>query len=734
MATQTSTRTTTLGIEVEFEYTPDATTPITANKGIVTIIALNPDNTNGNAKQVTISYGAAAGDNNAQTTTIKLDNSDILSLFGVTSMPTNKDILFHLNTIGSDNNSIISGAAGSVNMDPIVAPVLSVQSFEGLDNKVRITVANTNPSTYSPMETDADKFEIFYKSHNTDLAGQSNVMGTLSVASAVQATDADNAPIANTYVLTSVVDTAVLANDQVVEVWARGQVAADKGGHLTDLNNVDGTEIVPNNRPAAPTDLVVNTNLATTDGSNSVPSDDYPVKFSGTWADNDTSTDNLSYKYGRLDSDGAFMDDYSTETETALSGTWEFDIPNSWFLADVSNNLITLGIQVTQQGENNAALARSSVMSSTIVAAQPTLPTIALSSNPTVNAGGDQTFTVTATGIHLTDQFSITGQTCPLTAQYQNGNNGTWTDITLSTTTTDETQNTVGTQTGTFTLDYDDITTDQILQVRVKQNDPNNTQLDGSLLEYIREGDDTFTLYQYKNPTMPAISVADSASAGLAPVVTQGAATLNGWEFSSSELEVFGNTIYNTNSNSNTWFKVHGSTPSENALLSANGGVTATANGEGQNDHYNPGKNIKATLKTTFSFPTKTGYTTPANIELTENSGNTYADFALYYENPEITGITVSGTIMTINGNTNGASFDAGAVTAFALTNHNSTGDHFTKLSANVSAPNEANQILGNFNFSSELNMNASIITDQGFRGLAHLDANNANSHLLLIQ
>lgn len=699
MATQTSARTTDLLTGVEFTFTPGEGDNQAAT-GTVNVSTASPDAQG--AVNVDLVYGAAV--DGVQKATM------ILTAAQITTLGSSGKMNLLVEVFDSEGDSLLISSTAIDDCAPNVAPKFTIDSVVGGDNKFVITATNSNPSTYSPLNILNAAFRMMYSG-----AAGAGFVGIHEVA----VSD-------NVYTLTTVVDTTNLENDVEYDIWIQGTSTLAFGAHRTNLAGVNGYKATPNNLPNAPTDLAIATNLTADD----IPIEATPVTFSGKWTDTD-NYDNMSYKYGRLNeagtdflgrvtdaSDNSFVDPFVV-TDSVPSAEFTFAIPEEWFnLADNSDNTILIGMTVTQAGVSNGAESRTSAMQS-VTAHNPTLPSIVLSANPAVdNATGAQTFTVTTSGIHL--------GACPLTVQYQNGGGAPLPVAGIAlTTVTAETTNSPGTANGTFALAYADITTGDVLKVRVSQADPN-----GGDTIFTVAGSGDFTLLKYKQPVSKDLILAASGTVGVEPTATQAGADLNGYTHMASELTAFNGYTAPVNVGDETRTLRHTS-----GILNITGGKVCSGS-------YVPGANCRANITNTYSLTATTGYA--AIPDFTEDKVSA-ADNVLYFDSPSVTACTFVGNVMKLVGTTNGASFDdyipgdavnevqeSGPITGFALTSTN-TGTHFTTKLGAVPVISTENQEQGKYGFEKELDFGIEIQSTGNFSGLAHLDATNANSDLQVL-
>lgn len=675
-------RTSDLGSSVAFTFTPADGGP-NATHGHVTLSSEKADTKKALGMDLVFT-------NNVATLVLTEEQVNSLEAAGTP----NEEVNF-LCEIFDTNGTQLLVKAEQLDVAVNEAPVLSITNIEELDNQLEVTVNHSNPTGFAgPLNPNAAAFRIMYSK-----AGAAGFVDIVSV-------DTTNATT-GTYVLLSAIDETALVNDVEIDIYAQGKSPDEKGGHRTNLTGVAGTLAKPNNLPNSPTELSVTTNI-----SNFVPDTNYPVLFGGKWSDTGiTNPATISYKIGVLNGSG---DDFLNEPTTHITlspplvnaqNVFSVPVPKQWF--DEGGDEIQIGMIVTQATtalDGNTIILSSPLAKAT--AFNPTLPTIVLNNNPSVSAFqgvvvGDQTFTTVATGLHTANHG--------LNTEFQRRDGTAW----------------IGFPYADFTLPYAEIVTNEILRVRVRQNDPNGGA------ERTVYATNSIKLKQFRNPTADVFLLTGNG-VDTAPTAKQAAGTGNGYSLKSISVSVSNG--YPSVEKARYDFGSNGST-----ALESETGLLCNANLPGKD--FVPGKNCSATSTEIYELDLTDypGYSGGLYGEVTLVTHSTKNN-VLYYSSPEIENISINPATphhMIISGTTHGASTFDKSVIGYALlhSGDDSTGE-IVNFEQQKGAPMNGpgyDSSKGNFPFLTTLTFSAPINQDfSGFKGLAFFDARNASSALKL--
>ena len=676
------------------------------------------------------------------------------------------NVLAIITDANNAETSLVEQISISNNEPPKFDTILSADIEEN-DNCLVVTITQNNADKWAgALDLDSTKFKMFYS--------YPNATGQVAMVNAVQ-----GLVNVNKYTLTTETSSTKLPNNQLMEVWFVAQSETLKGGHKTDLNGVAGTSVKPNNLPNPVTLLDVQSNY--TAGISGTDLDTVnSCLLEGNWvigaAEGSVADCTFTYKYGKVaeTTTGSGVYDFLNNEMVLGGGNYSFietssgsdvpftdntgdfslQMPAAWFGADSEdadgNNTIRIGMQVTQ---TDGADVRVGPMQ-TAIALNPTEPTISFNGtngaavNVTMGTGV-QELDLVVTGMHVNTNI--------LTVEYRNGF-GNWSENHVGLTDTSaaggspaddrnvaENDYTAATLYAKFSLNYADITTGFLINIRVTQDDPNNSQNTRQI------SGDVFKLYKHKNVVLNALTLTEGNVAA-PPTAHQTLPTdTSGFVLSEKTLVVsngYGATLANrcdvATTNNTDAAALYTS-------LVAVSGYTCT-NTEGE-PNYIPGVNVVAVTTDTYVLDTNASAFPGYGDSFDDHQATSATSSAVrYYERPTITSVEIitpfggtTDSILRIVGNTNGSSFFAGSVIGYALVNSGNAStvsvDNFQKMVGNVATvtTDYYNPAQGLFEFSRDLDFVTSIVTTttgnetSAFRGLAYLDAVDAPSDLMLL-
>ncbi len=257
MATQTSARTTDLLTGVEFTFTPaDATASNQAATGTVNVSSSDADAKG--AVNAALVYGALA--NGVQKATLILTAAQVTTLGTSTKMNLLVEV-FHSDGTVLQFGSAVDTDGATLIVTANVAPAFTITSVLGRDNKFVITATHTNPNEYTVLDETAAAFRMMYSRGGVNAAAGYVLLDTNLSDGGVSKSAGTGANGNDVYTLTTLADATQLPNNIENDIWVQGRSTAAFGAYRTNLAGVLGIEATPNNLPAQPADLVIDTNI-----------------------------------------------------------------------------------------------------------------------------------------------------------------------------------------------------------------------------------------------------------------------------------------------------------------------------------------------------------------------------------------------------------------------------------------------------------------------------------------
>ena len=479
----------------------------------------------------------------------------------------------------------------------------------------------------------------------------------------------------------------------------------------------DTDTVVPNNLPNALAGVEVNTLFS----SGTTLDNTYAAIMTATWSDADATTgDSVLVRFGVV-TNGLFHADATTQQATLAIGTpanftgapasvGNLNIPNSWFTSDQNGSDVTELDIVARIEQTTSGVVTSSTYTTPTTVYKITLPTLSAITIVSVSSDGVQTFN-TATGGTSVD--SGIGGAATLTASYP-----IMADADIPITITSNIDVAMDTD---FTLDYATIAagTNGDLTFTLSLPDANGTVQSGSIVTY--NVTSTQSLHAFKDPIAPTVTITGGAVESPATIEVASDNDNFGYTASTYDVVVF--------DNANADYKTYIETIAQGA-----GPIIATGlTGPGASAYKVADFHVSFT-KVLTGIPTDYDgkYTSPTITGTSSVS-------ALYFINPTISNVTISGPDMTITGNTGGASFSTGAVTSLGFVAGTSADDFDISTKA-VDMPSTGTGSLGAYAFTVTLTHDKALVLNRNnaatggqFDGFGFVNANNANSALSIL-
>ena len=477
----------------------------------------------------------------------------------------------------------------------------------------------------------------------------------------------------------------------------------------------DTQSIVPSNIPnslintSANTFYSSGTTLQQTEGG-------IAVVFGAEWLDSDADKgSSVIVRFGVVDENNYFHENTSIQQGTvSLTASYfistataipNCNVRNSWFGAAYNDGTDVTQLEIVARIEQTTdGIVNYSNLTTPLTVYKITLPTLSAITIESVDAAGLQTFN-TATGGTLVDDINTGGT---LTATYNSA------DSNIAITTTG---NSATLMDADFTLDYAtiDAGSNGTLTFTLSLPDANGTQSLGSLVQYTVTK--TQSLHAFKDPLAPT------------PSITGGAVTIAPTIAVTVEGDNFGYTLDNYDAVVYDDVEPIGYQP----FVATVDGSSRQADSTGT--AYRVADYRVAYTKNLSGIPSDYAgkYTTPI---VTGTSAGT----ALYFINPTITNVTVSGADMVISGNTGGATFATGAITSLGFTAGSSADDFdISTETANMPATGSGNLAAYAFTVTVTHAQGALVLdrnnaaTGGQFDGFGFVNASNANSALSIL-
>ena len=477
----------------------------------------------------------------------------------------------------------------------------------------------------------------------------------------------------------------------------------------------DTQSIVPSNIPNS----LINTSANTFYSSGTTlqqTAGGIAVVFGAEWLDSDADKgSSVIVRFGVVDENNYFHENTSIQQGTVSLTASQFistataipncNVRNSWFGAAYNDGTDVTQLEIVARIEQTTdGIVNYSNLTTPLTVYKITLPTLSAITIESVDAAGLQTFN-TATGGTLVDDINTGGT---LTATYNSA------DSNIAITTTG---NSATLMDADFTLDYAtiDAGSNGTLTFTLSLPDANGTQQSESLVSYTVTS--TQSLHAFKDPLAPT------------PSITGGAVTIAPTIAVTVEGDNFGYTLDNYDAVVYDGLDPIGYQP---FVATVDGG---SRQADSTGTAYRVADYRVAYTKNLSGIPTDyTGkYTTPI---VTGTSAGT----ALYFINPTITNVTVSGADMVISGNTGGATFATGAITSLGFTAGSSADDFdISTETANMPATGSGN--LAAYAFTVTVtHVQGALVLDRNnaatggqFDGFGFVNASNANSALSIL-
>tara|TARA_B110000967_G_scaffold177552_1_gene191737 strand:+ start:292 stop:2373 length:2082 start_codon:yes stop_codon:yes gene_type:complete len=476
----------------------------------------------------------------------------------------------------------------------------------------------------------------------------------------------------------------------------------------------DTQTIVPNNLPNAVTSVIVNTAYSvggSLHGTNA-------AVMNATWLDADADTGgSVLVRFGVVDGENNFNVNTNVQQATvSLTGSnhtasatsvGDLDIPHAWFSAGQNGSDVTQLNIVARIEQTTGGVITNSNLTASATVYKVVLPTLSDINIVSVDAAGVQIFNLPSGGTAIDSGTLENGNVeATLVANY----NGI--DYTLTTAISNNLNL-------AQTVVFDDLTyalidagSNGTLTYTLTLPDANGTQLAGNLATYAVTS--TQLLHAFKDPAQATVTLTGGAVTA-APTVEVTDDSFNfGYTASTYTVVVFDN-------ESNSFIPFTSSTYDGSSTVATSNTGTA----------YVVARYTARVTKNLTGIPSDyaSKYTSPT-------ISSTSASLALYFINPTITNVTISGAVMTITGNTGGASFDAAGVTSIGFTATGSTFD-LSSVTANMQGgivPTHADACAYTVNVTHPTNLQLNVNSNGGaFDGFAFINANNANSALSIL-
>lgn len=673
------------------------------------------------------------------------------------------------------SNNVIQTQSNTLTMISLEEPKLNITKIIGGDNMLTISATHTNPDN-SIIDISLSKFRVMVSGE-----GGAAYVGIDSV-------DITN----NAYVIKTNIEAEKMVNDVTLDVWVQ---ATSQSGHQTNLDGVAGFIAKPTNAPSDVTDLYV-TSLSYNAGENPVSlngnwtdlSPGINTTFQIQYGRVTAPGPDQAFFVG-----GSSTVDVSTNVDG--SGNFSFDIGHNIFnLVDMSDTIL-LGVTVIQRNSLNNDVRRSGMV--TVQAHRPVAASVELAvADATVLDVSNQSFVTTVTASHkdsisLFSTFgdAINNNLDPLspgvlpntfTTTEQLNVNVARTALQMTLTQSDP--NTSGVPLLDDRIAYSSVISTFYVISPVQQNlTVQQPAVDAAPAASLTGGDlndwdvstNTVNVYDASSTNLSASFAIDSSFTAL---TTEDFYT-SGNSYNAALTSVYsytGNhagysalddlTIVSDRTDSIVYYN----TPVKAIVTLVGGGVSqpptatittpssftypwtqvsqtakvhdASNNNEafegdisgseptlmGPSESYIAGRMYFAQVTTVYSNDLGA-----ANATVVSNTTSNQ----LYYENPTINSITpdASGNIITVEGNSNGATISANALTLFVITDRGDNRDALeyrtiqsTELSVDNGTFTKELQIPDGLTLTSNVNNN--------FRGVAILDSDNASSVFVTIQ
>jgi hypothetical protein len=696
MASLTVTQPTGQGIKLKFTYAPNG--GVAAATGTVWLGTTGIDNQGfystdfvytDNVATITLSDAALV----KIYTQSKVSASNYLAPITMRSIATNVngDVI---------STSAFTGVVSNVLSYSTVPLTPTISSVSGQDGYISLLF--TVDSTPAPTVLGGNTYPM------VDIIVQSTDNGIETYT--IQATSSSN--IGSLFTLSVQTDpiSSPQINSQQYEVAVR----------LSNTNGIstysDTVTVIPSNVPNSITDVTINTAYSSGTTLHATNSATYSAKWLDADAQN-ADADGVVVRWGVLVG-GEFANtggnDQTATTTIATENLVNYTtvatslpvlpIPRAWFTAAYNGTDVTQLEIVARMEQTTNGTTLNAGNTSPVVVYDIQLPTIGDISIIGVTSDGLQTFNMVGTG-------QATDGTPTMTSTY----NGVSVNRPL---TYDAVGNTY-TITDHHTLDYAtvDAGSNGILTHTVSLPDANNTVLlGGTPVEYTASV--TQSLHAFKHPVTPTVTIV-GGEVTIAPTITvtdQG--DMFGYTLDSYTVSVFDNLddSYVTYTNSSA----------------TAASIVATSNGSA----YRVGDYHVTYTKNLSGIPAVYNGTYPSAI-ITGHSGVTgnASASALYYINPTITGVTVTGANMVVVGNTGGSLFNTDCITSVGFI---SGGTDFNLSTATANMDNTLTS--GNeaaYAYSVTLTHTGDLLLNKmagdTFDGLAFVNSNNANSALSIV-
>ena len=473
----------------------------------------------------------------------------------------------------------------------------------------------------------------------------------------------------------------------------------------------DTQSIVPSNIPNSLINTSANTDYSSGTTLNQAENG-VAVVFGAEWLDSDADKGtSVIVRFGVVNESGEFNADEDIQQGTVTLTAADFisvasaipdcNVRNSWFGATYNGGTAVTQLDIVARIEQTTGgSVNYSNLTAPLTVYKITLPTLSAITIESVDSTGLQTFN-TATGGTLVDDINTAGT---LTATY----NGTDSNIAITTS-----GNSATVMDANFTLDYATIAagSNGTLTFTLSLPDANGTQQADSLVSYTVTS--TQALHAFKDPESPTPSITGGAVT-IAPTI---AVTVEGDNFGYT-LDSYDVVVFDQ-------------------LVTTYTPYVATVDGSSRQADSTGTSYIVADYKVSYTknlsgIPTDYDgkYTTPIIT-------GTSVGKALYFINPTITNVTVSGAEMIISGNTGGATFDTGAITSLGFVAVSSNDDFDISTKA-VDMPATGTGNLAAYAFTVTVTHDKSLVLDRNanggqFDGFGFVNADNANSALSIL-
>ena len=606
-------------------------------------------------------------------------------------------------TVLATSTTIGGAAAGAAVLTYQAVPTApAVTSLSAQDGYIQIAFTTTSVGALT-LSGDKAVCDIIVNSTEAGIQNFAGLVATVTTS------------VGSTRTVTVATGAASLVNGREYEAAVR---TSNANGNALFSNT---QSITPNNLPNALAGVAVNTAYSsgtTLDGTNA-------AVMTATWHDADATTgDSVLVRFGVV-TNGEFNANAAIQQATlaiatpanytdAATAVGDLDIPQLWYAAAQSGVAINGGSAVTELAivarieQTTGGTTTSSALTAASTVYKITLPTLSAITIESVNGAGLQTFN-TASGGTAVD--SGIGGDATMSATYLNMD-ATPIPITIS-------NNLTVAMDSDFTMTYAvvDAGSNGTLTFTLSLPDANGTQSGGSLVSYTVTS--TQALHAFKDPADPDVTIAKAAVTVAPTIQVSDDGANNGWTLDNYSVVVSDAAAPST-------YKTYIADLAVGHAATTATGSTGLFSQAYRVAYYNAvfTKNlsgIPAAYNSKYTTPTITGTADTA---------------VLYFINPTITSVEISGVNMIIKGNSGGSEFDNNAVTSVGFI-AGGTDFNISSQTGNMSYDeNTPRPDAVDWLYTVTIGHGSNLLADKdggNFDGLAFVNSNNANSALSII-